>query len=153
MRFLNAANSMKPRYQQFNPKRRFLRLNDATMHRLHALAERVSYGGNPEHKRNPGDFGLTPPAGPRQGKSLCDTAEIFARAEALTLLKEGLRKGLVADREEHGWPKNIWAVTKAGIPLEAQLENPETGSYHGYPIPDSDPLAGEVIARWNNQHG
>lgn len=140
---------MKSRYQQFNPKRRFLSLNDETMQRLRGLAEKVAYGGNPEHKRNPGDFGLTPPAGPRPGKSLCDAAGIFARAEALALLKEGLHKGLVADREERGWPKNIWAVTKTGVPLEAHLDNPETGSYHGYPMPDSDPLAGEVIARWH----
>jgi hypothetical protein len=27
-----------------------------------SLASRVSYGSNPEHKRHPGDFGLTPPA-------------------------------------------------------------------------------------------
>jgi len=144
---------MKPRYQQYNPKRRFLDLTDEVLHSLCALAEKVSYGGNPEHKRNPGDFGLTPPSGQRQGKSLCDAAGIFSRAEALALLKEGLRKGLVADREEHGWPKNIWAVTPAGMPLEAQLENPETGSYHGYPMPDSDPLAGEVINRWNAHRG
>jgi len=33
---------------------------------LEMLVPRVSYGGNPEHKRNPGDFGLTPPSQPRQ---------------------------------------------------------------------------------------
>lgn len=37
---------------------------------LLALSRKATYGGNPEHKRNPGDFGLSPPALPRQGKSL-----------------------------------------------------------------------------------
>ncbi|MEV1965831.1 hypothetical protein ABZR56_05135 [Pseudomonas aeruginosa] len=101
---------------------------------------------------NPGDFGLEPPADPRQGKSLCDVARIFTRTEALELLQAGIEKGLVSDRENGGWPKNIWSVTDAGIPMEAQLENPETGHYHGYPMPDSDPLASEVIARWKH-HG
>ncbi|MDV7900023.1 hypothetical protein R4J99_31225, partial [Pseudomonas aeruginosa] len=39
---------------------------------------------------------------------------------------------------------------RPGIPLEAQLENPETGQYHGYPMPDSDPFASEVISRWRS---
>jgi hypothetical protein len=101
---------------------------------------------------NPGEFGLTPPASPRQGKSLCDVAQIFKRHEALSLLQEGMRKGLVSDREVQGWPKNVWSVTESGIPMEAQLENATTGGYHGYPMPESDPLAAEVLARWR-QHG
>jgi hypothetical protein len=28
------------------------------------LSERIGYGGNPEHKRNPGDFNLTPLSAP-----------------------------------------------------------------------------------------
>lgn len=120
--------------------------------RLSELADRVSYGGNPEHKKNPGDFGLTPPSDPRQAKSLCDVAHIFSRKEALDLLRQGITKGLVSDREEQGWPKNVWSVTNDGIPLEAQLENAQIGCYHGYPMPDSDPLASEVIFRWR-QHG
>ncbi|HBM65162.1 hypothetical protein QOT74_14430 [Pseudomonas aeruginosa] len=141
---------MKPRYQKFNPKRRIIEAGQLDSERLKELKGAISYGGNPEHKRNPGDFGLKPPADPRRGKSLCDVAEIFSRAEALKLLQDGIGKELVSDREDNGWPKNIWSVTEAGIPLEAQLENPETGQYHGYPMPDSDPLASEVISRWRN---
>src|SRR5690606_31338234 len=115
---------------------------------LAGLVDKVAYTGNPEHKRNPVDFGLTPPSAPRRGKSLCDVAEIFERNVALQLIQEGLRRGVVSDRFLGGWPKNIWAVTSSGIPLEAQLESAEIGSYHGYPMPDSDPLAGEVIRRW-----
>ena len=55
---------MNVRYSQFNSKRRFLEVNTDVLKRLADLSERVSYGGNPEHKKNPGDFGLTPPASP-----------------------------------------------------------------------------------------
>lgn len=143
---------MKPRYQKFNPKRRIIGAGAVAPERLTELESAVSYGGNPEHKKNPGDFGLTPPSDPRRGKSLCDVASIFSRTLALALLRHGIRKGLISDREENGWPKNVWSVTETGIPLEAQLENPAIGCYHGYPMPDSDPLASEVLTRWNG-HG
>jgi hypothetical protein len=139
---------VQTRYNQFNPKRRILLPSAEDLNRLQQLAQVVAYGGNPEHKKNPGDFGLTPPSYPRRGKSLCDVAAIFTRAEARRLLQEGLRKGLVSDRHDGPWPKNIWAVTPQGVPLEAQLENPESGIYHGYPMPESDPLASEVKRRW-----
>ncbi len=144
---------MRNRYNQFNPKRRFIQPDAEQLARLRELANSVAYGGNPEHKKNPGDFGLTPPSDPRRGKSLCDTAGIFRRTDALGLLQEGLRRGLVSDRHEHGWPKNIWAVTSHGMALEAQLENPVLGSYHGYPMPASDPLANEVIEKWERTRG
>ncbi|MBV5267925.1 MAG: hypothetical protein JZU67_05370, partial [Burkholderiaceae bacterium] len=103
----------------------------------------------PEHKRNPGDFGLTPPNGPRQRKSLCDAVGIFSRQVALEHLQSGLRKGLISDRFNANWPQNIWSVTEDGYPLEAQLENPVTGAYHGYPMPPSDPMAAEIVRQWN----
>lgn len=139
---------MKPRYDQFNPKRRFKKIEQVDLDNLAQLAKKVGYGGNPEHKKNPGDFSLTPPSDPRQGKSLCDEAGVFRRSVAHDLLKRGLSKGLVSDRFNGDWPKNIWSVTDKGVPLEAQLENPELGTYHGYPMPDSDPLATEVLRRW-----
>jgi hypothetical protein len=40
-------------------------------------------------------------------------------------------------------------VTDDGIPLEAQLENPEQGVYHGYPLLDDDSFRDEVLKRWN----
>ncbi len=139
---------MKPRQQKFNPKRRFLRGSDLDRRRpvLLELAERVTYGGNPEHKRAAGDFGLTPPAAPRAAKSLCDDASITRRRDALELLRSGFRRGLVSDRFEGPWPYNVWAVTADGVPLEAQLES--EGVYHGYPMPDADPLAVEIRKRW-----
>ena len=50
---------MKGRKSRPNPKRR---IDTAVSPEARlALAERVSYGRNPEHKRNPGDFTLSPP--------------------------------------------------------------------------------------------
>ncbi|WP_081767233.1 hypothetical protein [Hylemonella gracilis] len=146
---------MKPRYGPFNPKRKLLTPAQAQARadELGKLAERVRYGGNPEHKKNPGDFGLTPPSDPRQGKSLCDVAKIFKREQAEKLLQLGLRSGLASDRMDGEWPKNVWSVTEDGFAMEAQLENPELGTYHGYPMPDTDPLSLEVIRRWKRLNG
>jgi hypothetical protein len=145
-----ASHTMKARYGQFNPKRRLLTPVQAQARatELGTLAERVEYGGNPEHKKNPGDFNLIPPSNPRQGKALCDVAKIFRREEAVRLLQAGLRSGLVSDRMAGEWPKNVWSVTADGFALEAQLENPESGTYHGYPMPETDPLSLEVKRRW-----
>jgi len=146
---------MKRRYAQFNPKRKLLSPAEAEVRvaELQALASRARYGGNPEHKKNPGDFGLVPPSDPRQGKSLCDVAKIFKRNEAEELLRAGLRKGLVSDRMAGEWPKNVWSVTDDGFAMEAQLENPDLGTYHGYPMPETDPLSHEVIRRWERLNG
>jgi len=139
---------MKKRTQQFNQKRKIKKLTESELQDCSKLADRVDYGGNPEHKKNPGDFGLTPPSGPRPGKSLCDSVSIFSRKVALEHLKSGLRQGLVSERFNGEWPQNIWAVAANGMALEAQLENPQAGSYHGYPMPESDPLAAEIIRLW-----
>lgn len=146
---------MKSRYGQFNPKRKLLTPAQARARadELGKLADLARYGGNPEHKKNPGDFGLTPPSDPRQGKSLCDVAKIFRRDEAEKLLQEGLRSGLVSDRMVGEWPKNVWSVTDHGYAMEAQLENPESGIYHGYPMPETDPLSQEVLRRWKRLNG
>lgn len=146
---------MKQRYDKFNPKRKLLSPAEAQARagELQALSSRAHYGGNPEHKKNPGDFGLVPPSDPRQGKSLCDVAKIFKRNEAEELLRAGLSKGLVSVKMVGEWPKNVWAVTDNGFAMEAQLENPERGTYHGYPMPENDTLLREVIRRWERLNG
>ncbi len=146
---------MKRRYAQFNPKRKLLPPAEAKNREveLQDLAERARYGGNPEHKKNPGDFGLVPPSDPRPGKALCDVAKIFKRSEAEALLRVGLRKGLVSDRMVGEWPKNVWSVTDNGFAMEAQLENSNLGTYHGYPMPETDPFLREVIRRWEHLNG
>ena len=48
----------------------------------------------------------------------------------------------------NGLPQNIWAVAADGIPMEAQLENQELGTCHGYPLPTVDPLYTDVLRWW-----
>jgi hypothetical protein len=139
---------MKKRNVLFNTKRKMLEIDKCDFEHLLALSVQAQYGGNPEHKKNPGDFNLTPPSGARPGKSLCDSIKVFTRNEALELLKKGLKNGLVSDRFERHWPKNVWSVMDDGTPLEAQLESVETGSYHGYPMQTADPFGDEVIKQW-----
>lgn len=140
---------MKRPERHFNAKRALAEppISEVETRRLEDLARRVRYGGNPQHKRDPGDFGLTPPAQGRAQKTLCDRAAVFRRKEALGLLRRGIRQGLVSQRVIGGWPKNVWAVARNGEPVEAILENETTGTYHGYAMGD-DPLRGIVEDRW-----
>ena len=134
----------------FNPKRRMYPAETlrARQQDLSAHMEKVRYSGNPEHKRNPGDYGLNPPSAPRPGKTLCDQVEIYSRSEALALLREGLRRGTFSLQARDGWPQNVWAVTERGEPLEAQHE--AQGVYHGYPMPEADPFREKVLDRWTS---
>jgi hypothetical protein len=116
---------------------------------LNALADTVGYGGNPEHKSSAGDFGLTPPSAPRGDKTLCDRAGIRLKSEALSILRSGVRKGLISRQTRGRFPQNIWAVTDDGTAFEAQLENQETGSYHGYPMPGDDDFRATVVRAWS----
>lgn len=134
----------------FNPKRTVDLF--VSREQLEDWASRVSYGGNPEHKRNPGDFGLTPPSDPRPDKALCDRVGVFRRAEALQLLQDGLRRGLVSAQRRGGWPQQAWSLTRGRVPVEFQLENADTGRYHGYPLPENDPFREEVLDSWGRRH-
>jgi hypothetical protein len=133
------------RKRKYNPKRRIVESADKEL--LLPLSERVVYTGNTAHKKHPGDFGLTPPAQPRLNKTLCDGTQVNLRL-AVRLLRTGARLGLISIQEQNGLPQNIWAVSPNGIPLEAQLENVESATYHGYPMGSGDPLSTEILARW-----
>lgn len=116
------------------------------------LSARCSYGGNSEHKRNPGNYNLTPPINPRPGKTLCDGLAPVLKADAERLLAEGFAKGMISEpRNAHGWPQNVWAVSENDEVFEAQLENPAQGVYHGYPMPETDPLRVTVLEEWNRR--
>ena len=140
------------RYNKYNPKRKIRVCTTQDREYLSRLCAIVGYGGNPQHKKNPGDFGLKPPCDPRPTKSLCDTVSVFRKEAALELLREGVRRGLVSESERNGFPQNIWSVIELrdgnAVPLESQLENPEKGTYHGYPLPETDPMHGLVLERW-----
>lgn len=142
----SSSNGNRKRY---NPKRQ-IRM-DCGSSELAWLASSIRYTGNPEHKRNPGDFHLNPPAQPRADSTLCDGVGIFQREEAQRLLKDGVAKGLISEQTRGSFPQNIWAVTKDGYPVEAQLENRVQGTYHGYPMTMEDDFRFEVLKRWNAQ--
>jgi len=139
---------MKKRNGKFNQKRKIRKLDKCDFNELLQLSSQAQYGGNPEHKRNPGDFNLTPISSPRPGKSLCDSVKVFTKKKALNLLRKGIKTGLVSDRVVGKWPKNVWSVMDDDTPLEAQLESSEQGSYHGYPMQREDPFGEEVIKQW-----
>ncbi|MFP1678786.1 hypothetical protein ACLD02_08810 [Alloalcanivorax sp. C16-2] len=139
---------MRVRRDTFSVKRRIRSTEELEEIDLKSLKESVAYCGNPAHKKNPGDFGLTPPSGARAGKSLCDAVNIFEKAVAEELLREGVRRGMVSKQFRGEWPQNIWAVTGDGVALEAQLENKVAGEYHGYPMPPTDPFAEQVLREW-----
>lgn len=132
----------------FNPKRKIR--TAAAPDDLANLAKRVKYAGSPFHKRNPGDFGLSPPSQPRPDKTLCDITGVTTARESLRLLRRGVSKGLISERTRGGFPQNIWSVTDDGIPLEAQLENMAQGAYHGYPMPLADDFRDQVLRRWRS---
>lgn len=136
--------------RRFNPKRRIVKPRPA-QDSLNDLAGSVQYTGSPYHKRNPGDFGLTPPAQPRPDKTLCDGAGIFAVADAQRWLQEGARRGLVSSDPEGSYPKHIWAVTDDGVVLEAKYNNEGPGHYHGYPLFAPDPFRRIVLEHWRQQ--
>ncbi len=139
---------MSSKRTKFNYKRRFA-VETPGAEALARLAAELRYGGNPAHKRNPGDFGLTPPAQPRDDKALCDRVSIFRRDDALRLLRTGVERGMISEWDGTGYPKNIWSITDDGIPLEAQLENPGNCTYHGYPLEENDDFREAVITKWN----
>lgn len=144
---------MKRREGRFNPKRKIRKCSESDVSFLDDLYSKVSYGGNPQHKKCPGDFGLTPPCDPRAMKSLCDEVFVYNRLEALRLLKAGIARGLISvQMNERGFPQNIWSVTTLEngkeVPLEAQIENPAIGSYHGYPLSPTDPMYEKILEMW-----
>ena len=74
----------------------------------------------------------------------------FTRAEALELVREGLRHAMVSVQERGGWPQNVWSILD-GEAYEAQLENAEQGVYHGYPMPTDDDFRDVVLREWDGR--
>jgi hypothetical protein len=133
------------RKRKHNPKRRIIEFPDEA--RLRSLSVKVVYKGSQFHKKHLGDFGLTPPPQPRMNRTLCDGTRVDLQL-ATKLLRKGTELGLISTQERNDLPQNIWAVSPGGIALEAQLDNEQTATYHGYPMGAGDPLAAEVLARW-----
>ncbi|HWA24074.1 MAG TPA: hypothetical protein VG734_00260 [Lacunisphaera sp.] len=134
----------------FNRNRRMISLpvDKEAQKRLDVWAESASYEGVSYHKRSPHEFNLPQAGQPRRAKTLCDEVPIRRLADALRLLREGIRRGLVSPQERNGWPQHAWAVFN-GRALEAKQSS--QGVYHAYPLQNSDPFADEVIRRWNTK--
>lgn len=113
------------------------------------LREMAVYEGSPHHKRNPGNFGLVPPAAPRLNKTLCDEARLLDKAAASELFARAIDRGLVSEATTaDGFPKQLWVVDDRGQVFEAMHGGSRPGCYHGYPIRREDPLFQEVSQRW-----
>ena len=111
------------------------------------LGKNPKYVGSPLHKRNPGDFNLTPPSCAVTKKNLCDDVAIFNRSIAQNLLEEGIRRGFFSVAMCNGWPRNVWVLFENKIPLEARLDQ-QSGTYHGFPMSRTDPLYMEILKNW-----
>lgn len=133
----------------FNPKRRLVAADAWPAAHRTALIERLAYGGNPEHKTRPNDYGLSPPTNPRPGKTLCDVRAPFPKREAYGLLASGVLRCMVSERASDGVPQNVWAVSEDGTAYEAQLENVMQCTYHGYPMPSDDDFRTVILLQWN----
>lgn len=109
----------------------------------HAKGKTAKYRGSPLHKRSPADFGLVPPSSARQSKTLCDAVEHFkgpgAREAAQRLLEDAFTRGLLSVQLRGGWPQNVWCVLSGDVVLEAMLDEPCRGVYHGYPLAQGAP--------------
>lgn len=135
-------------YRKFNSKRQVMPKSHYNQSKLDELLACVRYRGNAEHKKDPRNFGFISPPKPRRDKSLCDDTDISSTDDALKHIKEGLKRGIVCKRWIKGWPRHIWSVTDDGnTVLEAKRDG--EGSYHAYPLPENDPVAKEVLKRWN----
>ena len=141
-----------PRRRSFNPKRKIADFGVRDERDRQQMSEQCSYGGNPQHKTDPRDYQLDPPVNPRPGKTLCDGLTPIARVDATRLLRQGFVKGMVSEQlVQNRWPQNVWAIAEDGEVYEAQLENPLQGVYHGYPMPENDPLKKTVIEEWSRR--
>jgi hypothetical protein len=118
------------------------------------LRAHAAYEGSPFHKKEPNNFGLTPPTYPRPDKTLCDEAGITDKAIAFALFARALEVGLVSRAWKDGFPKQIWVVDDGNQVFEVIYGGSTTGRYHGYPVRLRDPLFEQVRAAWGRlSHG
>lgn len=135
-----------PKSLRYNRNRK---IADSVDHaRLLEIAQSVCYTGNPVHKKNPGDYNLSPPSNPLPHKSLCDKTGVFTKSTALKILRESVIRGLISDQMRGGFPAIIWGVAN-GIAVEARLDNEQLGTYHAYPMQEGDPFSTHIVNLWN----
>ena len=105
---------------------------------LEALAKRIYYSGDNQHKLYPGDYGFTPPVNPWPSKSVCDDLRIVLKGEAAALFHAGLERGLTSRFGKAEIPKYIWAVDNDSEVYEAKISKNTPDAYHGYRVGSDD---------------
>lgn len=133
-----------------NPKRRIISGVLPDIEALLVLADRIRYVGSGHHKRNPADYGLER-TNPRPTKSLCDTAGFVPLAEASSLLRAGVLRGMISTPGEDGFPKYVWSVSADGTVFEAKTHPKTPGLYHGYPLGNEDDMRAYVMKIWEQR--
>lgn len=106
----------------------------------------AQYIGSPYHKQNPASYNMVEPK-PKPDKTLCDTQGTISLSRSLELLQNGISKGMVSEQMRGCWPQNIWTVDNDTV-YECQLQNQETGEYHGYPMLFDDDFAKYLKEQW-----
>lgn len=96
---------------------------------LHELADRVSYVGSAEHKRQPSFAG---PPRLRADASRCDPS-LADRDELTAWLREAVRKGQFGAHWEGDFPRYVWVLHDSNW-YEGRLVNQGLGEYKGYPL-------------------
>lgn len=115
------------------------------------LSHRCAYEGKADHKRNPGDFNLSPPCQPRSDRTLCDEAEITTRAQASALLKKAIARGIVGGevKGHPEYPKYLWVVDDRNQVFEITEGGSQLGRYHGHPMRKNSPMYNRILDLWN----
>ena len=126
--------------------------NTLTPAELKRIALVARYGGSPNHKLHPNDYGFDPPNNPRPSKSPCDDLRPIAKKEAAKLLRDGIRKGMISRTEAGQLPKYIWAVDAQGGVYEAKTKPGQEIHYHGYRLgEDERQMRAEVLSEWEKR--
>jgi hypothetical protein len=131
-----------------NPKRRFIASNQYPAAQLRSLAKSLIYVGSANHKRFPADYNFHPPANPRPWKSMCDLHRQVLRDEAQALLENGVRKAMISEIKDDGFPKYVWSVDEDNNVFEAKIGN---GGYHGYQLENDDDMAELIRREWKKR--
>lgn len=143
------ANSKKPKKHSVKFKNR--PVAQLSAHEKARLCRNCGYEGDPEHKRRPGDFGLSPPTATNFDKNLCDdtSVDLASLEEAQDLFRHGIEMGLVSQKTKHdGYPARIWAIRDDGAVFEARYGGSREGRYHGFPLFHGDANYDMVKQAW-----
>ena len=122
------------------PKSTLIAVELAQDRDLEAMATTARFGSCEYHKPNR--------TGWRPDKTKCP--ESIDEEMAQNLLEQGLSRGMFSTQHRSTWPQHVWAVHD-GVIYEANLENKEIGTYHGYPMVQYDSFATYLSQQWESR--